>query len=185
MSSNGNGKRSDFYKKRAIEIADFFTATKTIKDNPYVQRTIKDVHQIVDVILSELPLCKLYGDKKGIGRKYKQVDYVSEAALEWINNRKPSEKNQLIYEHLVPKKNHLFKDLQELVEKMSDNLEDEIFNLLDKYYFVAAITKEENETKLAGHLKDNMPKNWDKKDALARYTDAGIKIIKTQLFEEE
>lgn len=185
MSNNDNGKRSVFYRKRAKEIAEFFTATKRIKKNPYVQRTIKDVHQIVDVILSELPLCKLYGDKKGIGKKYKQVDYVSEAALEWINNRKPGEKNQLIYEHLVPKKNHLFKDLQELVEKMPNNLEDEIFNLLDKYYFVAAITKEENDTKLAGHLRDNMPKNWNKKDAKARYKDAGIKIIKTQLFEKE
>lgn len=185
MSGNCNGKRSAFYRERAKEIADFFTATRRIKKNPYAQRTIKDVHQIVDVILSELPLCKLYGDKKGIGKKYKQVDYVSEAALEWINNRKSGEKNQLIYEHLVPKKNYLFKDLQELVEKMPDNLEDEIFNLLDKYYFVAAITKEENDTKLASHLRDNMPKNWNKKDAKARYKAAGIKIIKTQLFEKE
>ena len=33
MSSNGNGKRSDFYKKRAIEIADFLFNTKTVSDN--------------------------------------------------------------------------------------------------------------------------------------------------------
>ena len=47
MSSNGNGKRSDFYKKRAIEIADFLFSTKTFSDNPYVKLVTEDGYRFI------------------------------------------------------------------------------------------------------------------------------------------
>lgn len=179
-----NGKREDFYRVRAKEIADFLKATNSIKENPYVERILKDPHQIVDVILSKLQVGTEYQQIKGIQKKYLKADFISNAAVAAIKRRKP--KIPLVYEHLVPKKSEIFEKLKELATTMPSDLEDKIFQLLMDYYFVATITKEEDKNRLAKNLKKAMPENWDKKDPFARYKAAGLydELSETGLFED-
>ncbi len=182
-----NGKREDFYRARAKEIADFLKATKSIKDNPYAVRTLKDVHQIVDVILEKLEVADIFKAKKGIDKKYLKADFISKSAEAEIRRRKAGTHIDLVYEHLVPKKNVIFKKLEELSDTMPSDLEEQIFQLLKNYYFVATITKKEDEKKLGKNLKNKMPGDWDEKDPFARYKAAGLydELIETGLFEDK
>ena len=185
-----NGKREDFYRARAKEIADFLKATNSIKDNPYVKRIFEDPHQVVDVILSKLQVGTEYQQIKGIPKKYLKADFISNdavakiAEVAAIEGRKP--KIHLVYEHLVPKKSEIFEKLKELATTMPSDLEDKIFQLLMDYYFIATITKEEDKGQLVKKFKKSMPENWDKKDPFARYKAAGLydELSETGLFED-
>lgn len=179
--------RKEFYESRAKEIAEYFTSTKKIKNNPYVKRTLEDAHQIVDVILRKLEVSRMFADKKGVDKKYLKTDFVSKKAASAIKSRKQGDKIHLVYEHLVPKKKVFFKKLEDLIKQMPADLEGKIFELLMKYYFVATITKEEDEQNFSKEIKHAMPKNWDGEDVFARYKAAGLynQLIETGLFDDK
>lgn len=184
MSSNGNGKRSDFYKKRAIEIADFLFSTKTFSDNPYVKLVTEDVHPIVEVILKNLTMADNLSDFKSYDPKYRKTDFISDAALSAMKNK---QKIDLRYEHLVPKRQYLFDKinsyLSECTEK--DQFEEKVYQLLSDIYYVATITKKEND-ELDKRFKTDMPDGWKQGDNVkARYDEMKIHLNDTGLFEEE
>ncbi len=98
------------------------------------------------------------------------TDYYSEKAYDQLSI---GNDDNLIYEHTVPKRRYQ----SEIVNAfMSDRpmSEDEIRGKLERCWFLASITKDEDKK-----LPSNMPKGWKEgDDPLARYREAHI-VVKT------
>ena len=73
-------------------------------------------------------------------------------------------------EHIVP---------QMVIVNMLMDMEDitnaAVKTILEKYFHVMLVTKEEHQKLNASGLRSTMPSDWDKKDAYARYKAVGIK----------
>ena len=72
-------------------------------------------------------------------------------------------------EHVVPKM-----EIVNMLMDMNPLSKLEVGEILDKYFRVLLVTKEEHRKLNASGLRSKMPKNWDKKDVLARYRAVGI-----------
>jgi len=97
-----------------------------------------------------------------------QLHFVSNDAMKIINEE---QEGDLIKDHTVPLKRLRTILAEELTTK--SNLSD-IKRLLERYYRLGVITKEENEHLNHNHLKDDMPENWDGKYMFARYDVVNI-----------
>ena len=78
-------------------------------------------------------------------------------------------------EHVVP----LMYIVNMLMETTPINKKN-IKNILDKYFHVLLVTKEEHNRLNASGLRSTMPKDWDGENIWARYDAVGIKKAKGQ-----
>lgn len=108
--------------------------------------------------------------------KYHQGDFYSKNAADII---KTESKNELIYEHMVPKNKYIQKPCVE--EAIKGTLTKEfVFEKLKSYWFIAIITKNEDK-KLKGKT---MPNGWDRKNIFSRYDEAGVKLYPKEYFND-
>ena len=78
-------------------------------------------------------------------------------------------------EHVIP----LMYIVNMLMETTPINKES-IKNILDKYFHVLLVTKEEHNRLNASGLRSTMPEDWDGENIWARYEAVGIKQAKNQ-----
>ena len=74
-------------------------------------------------------------------------------------------------EHAVPQM-----VIVNMLMEMSPLTKQKVKNILEKYFKVLLVTREEHELLNASGLRSTMPVDWDKKDPYARYRKAGIKF---------
>lgn len=119
-------------------------------------------------------------------RQYLVVDYFSEKALALIDSETEFNTSNFSFEHMVPKGKYIFNRIKEEAKKniSDDELQKLIYELVDKYYYVALITREENEKLSNKGYKQKMPEDWDWKSIKARYQKAGITIRRNPIFEK-
>ncbi len=105
--------------------------------------------------------------------KYSMTDFITPNAKKALQEMDKSVR--FVYEHMVPKNIYL----NQIIEKtyLSELTEESIHILLDTYYYVCTVTKEENT--LLPSTK--MPINWDKTNPFARFEAAGIKFLPNDL----
>jgi len=87
------------------------------------------------------------------------------------------EKSPMIWEHVVPKQEHI----QSVCENLAisgDLTIDTVIELLEKYWVTATVLKTEDE--LLSRFK--MPNDWDRLDIFVRYKSAGISLIENPFF---
>jgi hypothetical protein len=101
--------------------------------------------------------------------KYYQGDFYTYSALDLIEKGTTS---GLVYEHMIPKSRYIQKPCEERAQKKSLD-EDYVIELLNRYWKIAIVTKEEDE-KLT---RSKMPDEWDEVDIRLRYTNAGIDLV--------
>ena len=101
--------------------------------------------------------------------KYFQGDFYTHGALELIEKGITS---GLVYEHMVPKSKYIQKPCEERAQKKSLN-EDYVIDLLNRYWKIAIVTKEEDK-KLT---RTKMPDDWDEADIRIRYKNARIDLV--------
>ena len=89
------------------------------------------------------------------------------------------------FEHMVPKGKYIFNRIKEEAKKniSDDKLQKLIYELVDKYYYVALITKDEHKKLSNKGYKQKMPEDWDGQSFKARYQKAGINIKRNPIFE--
>ena len=78
---------------------------------------------------------------------------------------------QCVVEHTVPLM-HIVNMLMEL----TDINEDRVVQILEKYYHITLVTKDEDGRLNASGLRSRMPAAWDGIDMYARYHAVGIAI---------
>jgi len=124
----------------------------------------------------------VYGLKEGLNKfisnayiklnnrnKLLQGDYYSQEAIDKIS---AGNFDGLIYEHMVPKSKYIQSPCINMAKNGTLTVS-QIVNLLDQYWKIAVITKEQD--KLLSRTK--MPDDWDGKNIMARYIDAGIHLV--------
>lgn len=111
------------------------------------------------------------------GSKYMQGDFYSKNAIIKVKN---NDLTNLIYEHMVPKSKYIQKPCEEKAKKNELTIKF-IVNLLNKYWKIAIITKDEDNS-LTTQI---MPKNWDKENIFLRYQESNIKLIQTPFLSNE
>lgn len=119
-------------------------------------------------------------------RQYLVVDYFSEEALDLIENETKFNTSKFSFEHMVPKGKYIFNRIKEEVKKniSDDELQKLIYELVDKYYYVALITRDENKKLSTQGYKQKMPEDWKGESIDARYQKAGIEICWNPIFEK-
>lgn len=119
-------------------------------------------------------------------RQYLVVDYFSEKALDLIDSETEFNTSNFSFEHMVPKGKYIFNRIKE--EAKNNNSDDElqklIYKLIDKYYYVALITRDENKKLSKKGYREKMPKDWNKKSVIARYKKSEIKIKRNPIFKK-
>ena len=111
--------------------------------------------------------------------KYSIVNFHSAEALSILNgNKDKSKSGKLVFEHMVPKDKYIQKPC-ETMAKAGELTFDKIYNLLDKYWFIATITKEEDKTLKTSKF---MPVDWENDDYLARYKNTKIELIQNPIW---
>ncbi len=126
----------------------------------------KDIHAGLKEGLTKFlsNLCIALGNKQ-------QTDLYSEKAYDQLKHKN---KSKLVYEHVVPKNIYQNEILKAFMDGRVMSVE-EIKEMLEKYWRIATITKEEDENSLL--LSETMPEGWKKgDDPLARYHRAGITL---------
>lgn len=118
-------------------------------------------------------------------RQYLVVDYFSEEALDLIKKTTEFSTSKFSFEHMVPKGKYIFNRIKEEAKKniSDDELQKLIYELVDKYYYVALITKDEHKKLSNKGYKQKMPEDWDGQSFKARYQKAGINIKRNPIFE--
>ena len=118
-------------------------------------------------------------------RQYLVVDYFSEKALDLIDSETEFNTSNFSFEHMVPKGKYIFNRIKEEAKKniSDDKLQKLIYELVDKYYYVALITKDEHKKLSNKGYKQKMPEDWDGQSFKARYQKSGINIKRNPIFE--
>lgn len=118
-------------------------------------------------------------------RQYLVVDYFSEKALALIDSETEFNTSNFSFEHMVPKGKYIFNRIKEEAKKniSDDELQKLIYELVDKYYYVALITRDENKKLSNKGYREKMPEDWDEQSFDARYQKAGITIKRNPIFE--
>lgn len=91
-------------------------------------------------------------------------------------------KGQIVYDHSIP-----FCYLQHELLAM-DNTQvsaKSIKPILQRFCVSCILTKEEDQMLGKMGLGNKMPSDWNQKDPLARYTKAGIDVIRNPIFKSE
>ena len=101
--------------------------------------------------------------------KYLQGDFYSVEARARIDS---GDFTGLVYEHMVPKTRYIQGPCEEKAKRGQLNVSD-VLDLLDRYWKVAVVTKEEDRL-LA---KSMMPDGWDGQNIFIRYERAGVKLV--------
>lgn len=114
--------------------------------------------------------------------KHSIVNYYSVEAdtiIKQYQGRLP--KGKLIFEHMVPKEKYIQAPCEAIIKSSITDVEklDEIRNLIDKYWYLASITVEEDKCL---QYKKRMPENWDKVNIFARYEVARIEIVSNPIW---
>lgn len=113
-----------------------------------------------------------------------RASYISEQALEKIRSKQSS---NLVLEHIVCK-NIYFSILKRMLHEESLTAE-KVFHLLNKFYQLALITKEEDGRLDRAGLRTRMVTSgeWDFKDPFIRYRTIQLKLISNPycLFQSE
>ena len=119
-------------------------------------------------------------------RQYLVVDYFSEEALDLIEKPTEFTTSNFSFEHMVPKGKYIFNRIKEEAKKniSDDELQKLIYELVDKYYYVALITKDEHKKLSNKGYKQKMPEDWNGKSVIARYKKTEIKIKRNPIFKE-
>lgn len=86
--------------------------------------------------------------------------------------------NEVIVEHVVPQM-HLVNAMMDMAPVTAPGVKE----LLENYFAVMVITKEEHDRLNASGLRSTMPEDWDKKEVLARYRKIGIEPADPSLYE--
>lgn len=105
--------------------------------------------------------------------KYHKTHFVSLSALNKLEHKDYS---GLVFEHIVPKQKYIQKPCEEYAAKGSLTI-DYIHDLLNSYWLIATISKDEDAS-----LLREMPYNWDGKDVFARYKYAKIELKDNPFF---
>lgn len=118
-------------------------------------------------------------------RQYLVVDYFSEKALDLIKNETKFTPSNFSFEHMVPKGKYIFDWIKEKAKEniSDDELQKLIYKLVDKYYYVALVTRDENKKLSNKGYREKMPEDWDEQSFDARYQKAGINIKRNPIFE--
>lgn len=103
-----------------------------------------------------------------------RVSYITEHALEIIQQKLPL---PLVVEHVVCK-NIYFAFLKEMLQQ-GTLTEEKVFNLLDQFYHLALITKEQDLQLDAAGLRTRMVTSgeWDLTDPFIRYRTIQLKLV--------
>ncbi|NLP52036.1 hypothetical protein [Bacillus sp. RO1] len=101
-------------------------------------------------------------------RRY-STDYITINALEILRNKSCA---GLVYEHIVPKTKYIQEVCEHRAREKTLTIEF-IITQLDRYLWTATITEKENE-RLNNFA---MPDDWDLKNIMARYEEAGIELV--------
>lgn len=109
--------------------------------------------------------------------KYHKTHFVSSRALEQLQQK---DYRDLVFEHLVPKRNHLQRLCEDRAAAGSLTI-DYIETLLKRYWRLATITKEEDSSL----RKYNMPDDWDGKAVFGRYKAVGIELVENPFFSTD
>ena len=127
----------------------------------------------------------IYGNPKWVDDEGNDcTDFISDAALSAMKNK---QKIDLRYEHLVPKRQYLFDKINSYLSEGTekDQFIEKVYQLLSDIYYVATITKKEND-ELDKRFKTDMPDGWKQGDNVkARYDEMKIRLNDTGLFEKE
>jgi hypothetical protein len=133
---------------------------------------LKGIHEGKNKFLSNAYL-HLCGDKYGIS------NYHSKEALFLLNNQTDVRNSgKLVFEHMVPKAKYIQKPCEDMarVGRLSFN---DIFPLLEKYWFIATITKDEEKFLKTAKV---MPTDWNSKGHIARYVNTKIELIQNPIW---
>jgi hypothetical protein len=103
--------------------------------------------------------------------KYLKGNFYS---LEALNKVNVGDFKGLVYEHMVPKSKYIQKRCENAARERTLTIE-YINDLLDKYWFIAVITKDE-DTSLRTF---DMPNDWDGKNIFQRYQEAKISLVQS------
>ncbi|EWG99928.1 hypothetical protein [Halomonas sp. BC04] len=106
--------------------------------------------------------------------KYHKTHWTSQGALEQLERR---DHRDLVWEHLVPKTRYI-QGPCERSARQGTLTPEFIEELLEKYWHLATITKQEDRTL---HPLQ-MPNEWDMENIRARYEAVGIKLIPNPFF---
>lgn len=106
-------------------------------------------------------------NSRGGYKKYRNTsNYISENAYEMLKDKKTK---GLRFEHMIPKQKYIQDELESLA-KSKQLGEEKVYSLLNKYWYIATITVEEDRAL----NKASMPDEWDGLDHMSRYTQAGL-----------
>lgn len=111
------------------------------------------------------------------GNKYKKGDFYSISAVKLINSGQFS---NLVYEHMVPKSKYIQKKCEHEAKKGCLTVE-YIVDLLNRYWKIAVITKDENQHLLVS----SMPSDWDQENIFRRYNDIGLALVQSPFLSNE
>lgn len=101
------------------------------------------------------------------------ADFISDKALKLIQT---NQIHNLVYEHMIPKDLYIQKPCLQLAQSGKLTFE-YIYNILNQYWYIALITKDEDNILNSLHLRRKMPDDWDNKNIFARYEKANISLI--------
>lgn len=158
--------REEYIKYLSENLFDLLYLKNKIKDS-YLRKYHLKSKSIGDDLYF---LTESYFRKQGLFKgKYHMADFMTFKAE---NSLRTKDKTVLlVYEHMVPKNIYINRIVKEI---NSGNLtEDFVYNLLNKYYYVCTVTKEEDK-KLSS---TKMPGGWDEINPFYRYDVAGIEYI--------
>ena len=102
------------------------------------------------------------------------LDEVSDLNFCRSNAARGLKRKDVIHEHVVPHSIVMSKLLS-----LDPLTHENIMSVINKYYVICAITKEEDKKLNAAGLRSKMPAEWDEKNdsVFARYEAVGISII--------
>lgn len=111
-----------------------------------------------------------------LNRSKEGTNYVSAKAKAKLQD---GDKTGLVFEHIVPKTKYIQEPcIQAAVNGQFAGgetfSEEAVLQLLDRYWQIALITKEEDDALTDLGLRNKMPGGWDGTDVFARYKAAGI-----------
>lgn len=142
-----------------------------------MKSTRESLDSELDMLVMVIENSRKHRDKEHRARIYSQ--YMRYAMDEFVNvnfhqsdEAKGKKRKDVIRDHVVP---HI-----ELMKKLFaiDKLsKDSVWEVIEKYYIICSITKEEDKRLNEADLKSKMPKDWceNEESLFARYEKVGIK----------
>jgi len=116
-----------------------------------------------------------HGDPKRMYSQYIRyaLDEIADINFCTSEQAKGLKRKEVIYEHVVPHSIVMDKLLA-----LNDLRNEKIFKVIEKFYIVCAITKEEDKRLSAAGFRSKMPDGWnaDTDSVYARYNAVGIVV---------